>query len=230
MDKTTKKRKRVQLTIENKLKVCEMAKNNVPKAVIMSQFSIGKSTLNDILRSEGKFKKFKAEKEELGLSGAAKTAKKVEGGVFDKLDSALYIWFRQEREKGCPVTGPILLEKASELHRLIYGEHSRPFSASTGFQWRFCRRFGLRNLKICGEKLSSDSSAANKFINEFSVITEGYSEHQIFNCDETGLYFRMLPGYTLTSVHNRPDGTKKAKDRVTINACANASFIFNSKG
>ena len=115
------------------------------------------------------------------------------------------------------------MEKASELHRLIYGEHSRPFSASTGFQWRFCRRFGLRNLKICGEKLSSDSSAANKFINEFSVITEGYSEHQIFNCDETGLYFRMLPGYTLTSIHNRPDGTKKAKDRVTINACANAS-------
>ena len=53
-----------------------MAKNNVPKAVIMSQFSIGKSTLNDILRSEGKFKKFKAEKEELGLRGAAKPAKK----------------------------------------------------------------------------------------------------------------------------------------------------------
>ena len=33
----------------------------------------------------------------------------------------------------------------------------------------------------------------------------------------------MLPGYTLTSVHNRPDGTKKAKDRVKLNACANAS-------
>ena len=68
-----------------------MAKNNVPKAVIMSQFSICKSTLNDILRSERKFKKFKAEKEELGLSVAAKTPKKVEGGVFDKLESALYI-------------------------------------------------------------------------------------------------------------------------------------------
>ena len=51
----------------------------------------------------------KAEKEELSLSGSAKTAKKVKGGVFDKLDSALYIWFRQEREKGCPVTRPILL-------------------------------------------------------------------------------------------------------------------------
>ena len=33
----------------------------------------------------------------------------------------------------------------------------------------------------------------------------------------------MLPGHTLTSVHNRPDGTKKAKDSVTIYAWANAS-------
>ena len=49
MDKTAKKRKRVQLTIENQLKDCEMAENNVPKAVIVNQFSIGKSTLNDIL-------------------------------------------------------------------------------------------------------------------------------------------------------------------------------------
>ena len=64
------------------------------------------------------------------------------------------------------------------------------------------------NLKICCKKLSADSSAANKFINEFSVINEGYSEHQVSNCDETGFYFRMLPGYTLTSVHNRPDGIK----------------------
>ena len=33
----------------------------------------------------------------------------------------------------------------------------------------------------------------------------------------------MLPGHTLASVNNRPDGKKKAKDRVTLNTCANAS-------
>ena len=32
-----------------------------------------------------------------------------------------------------------------------------------------------------------------------------------------------MPGHTLASVNDLPDGTKKAKDRVTINACANAS-------
>ena len=134
IDITAKKRKRVQLTVEIKLKVCKMAKKNVPKSVIMSQFRIGKSTLKDTLRNEEKFNKFKAENEELGLTGADKTVKRVEGGYFDKLDSALYIWFRQEREKGCPVTGPILLEKVSQFHHLIYGKHPRPFSASSGFQ------------------------------------------------------------------------------------------------
>ena len=87
----------------------------------------------------------------------------------------------------------------------------------------------MRNIKICGEKLTADNSAANKFINKFSVITKGYSEHQIFNCDETGLYFRILPGYTLTLVHNRPDGTKKNK-RQGDNKCLlnnKATFFVN---
>ena len=88
------------------------------------------------------------------------------------------------------------------------------------------RKVWLENLTISGEKLSSDSLPAEQFINGFCAMTEGYSADQIFNCDETGLYFKMLPGHTLASVYNQPDGTKKAKDMVTINACANASGII----
>ena len=70
MNKTAKKRKRFKLTVEKKLKLCDKAKNNVPKSVITS-----KLTLDDILRSEGEFKKFKAEKEELGLTIAVEKPK-----------------------------------------------------------------------------------------------------------------------------------------------------------
>ena len=49
MDKISIKRKRVALTIENKLEVCKMVKNDVLKSFIMKQFSIGRSTLYDIL-------------------------------------------------------------------------------------------------------------------------------------------------------------------------------------
>ena len=65
----------------------------------------------------------------MGLTKATNTKKKVGGGWFDKLDNAFYIWFCQEREKGSPITGTVLLEKASELHSIIYGEHYWSFLA-----------------------------------------------------------------------------------------------------
>ena len=52
-----------------------------------------------------------------------------------------------------------------------------PFQQVRGFNGGFAQ--GLWNLKICGDKLSSDSSSAEQFVNEFSGITEGYSKHKI---------------------------------------------------
>ena len=48
--------------------------------------------------------------------------------------------------------------------------------------------------------------------------------HQIFNGDETGLYFRLLPDVTLAaSFEKTADRRKKTKDHITLNACFNVS-------
>ena len=127
------------------------------------------------------------------------------------------------REKGVPVTGPILLEKANENHALLYADSPKPFTASYGLQWRFWNRFGIKRLSICGEKLSADLISADEFVQNFAELTDGYTRDQIFNCAETGLCYKILPGPTLTTVHNDPIGAKKAKERITIKACANAT-------
>ncbi|XP_065896365.1 tigger transposable element-derived protein 2-like [Dysidea avara] len=73
-----------------------------------------------------------------------------------------------------------------------------------------------------GEKASADSGVAEDFQQEFPSFISGYSLDQIFNCDETGLYYRCLPDKTLASAfEKRAEGRKKAKDHVTANACAN---------
>ena len=52
----------------------------------------------------------------------------------------------------------------------------------------------------------------------------GFSFNQVFNCDETGLNFRLLPRVTLAaSFEKSAAGRKKSKDRVTLNLCSNAS-------
>ena len=63
----------------------------------------------------------------------------------------------------------------------------------------------------------------DEFVQNFAELTDGYTRDQIFNCDEAGLYYKMLQGRTPTTVHDDPIGAKKAKERITINACANTT-------
>ena len=126
--------------------------------------------------------------------------------------------------------GPIVQAKARELHQklcLRRGDagSSTDFTASDGWLWRFSKRHGIRQLLLQGEKLSADKPAADNFIVTFQEFIEDnhYTLHQVFNCDETGLYFKLMPDRTLASFEKSADGRKTQKERVTINACANAS-------
>lgn len=64
-----------------------------------------------------------------------------------------------------------------------------------------------------------------------SLITEkGYSPEQVFNCDETGLFWKKMPSRTfLNQEEKRASGFKAAKDRYTLLLCANAAGTFRCK-
>ena len=54
---------------------------------------------------------------------------------------------------------------------------------------------------------------------------DGLTLEQLYNCDETGLYYRMLPEKTFASRFEKgAEGMKKQqKDCVTLMACSNAT-------
>ena len=65
---------------------------------------------------------------------------------------------------------------------------------------------------------------------------KGLTLSQVFNCDETGVYWKLMTNKTLVSSREKEEkGFKKPKDRVTLMACANASgsiklpFVFIHK-
>ena len=216
-----KKRKRKVLTIDQKLEIITKLEAGTSQSKIGEEYDIGRSTVLDIKRNKTKLELFSRKMVDMGMNKGTKIMKV---GEYEKLDQALYVWFKQEREKNTPITGPIIAEKAKVLFPLLYPETSKPFKASQGFLWRFCKRHGVREISIQGEKLSADMVGATVFQEEFKSLVGEYSLDQIFNCDETGLYYRLLPRKTLACVfEKRADGQKKCKDRVTINACSNAS-------
>lgn len=107
-----------------------------------------------------------------------------------------------------------------------FSDECKLFTASNGWLNRWKKRHGVRQLSICGEKMSADKSGLEKFKTEFEqlVAKEGYSRDQIYNCDETGLNYKMMPAKTLASQQEAmAPGHKKNKERVTILACSNAT-------
>ena len=214
-------RKRKVLTIDDKvaiIKELEISSNRV----IADKYGVGKSTISDIKKNKEKILAFQREMSDMGMQ---KKAKIMQVGDDVQHDKAVFLWFKQKRIKGIPISGPILCEKAVQLHKKLYGDQSQ-FTGSTGWQWRFCKCHGIRNLSLQGEKLSADKVASDNFIASFAEFIEQHhlTLNQIFNCDETGLNFRLLPDKTLASSFEKSaDGRKKSKERVTINACANAT-------
>ncbi|KAF2349209.1 DDE superfamily endonuclease domain [Trinorchestia longiramus] len=67
---------------------------------------------------------------------------------------------------------------------------------------------------------------AEDFVEKFSrlISREGYVAHQVFNCDETGLFWKKLPKRSfITAEEKQLPGHKPMKERLTLALCANAS-------
>ncbi len=79
-----------------------------------------------------------------------------------------------------------------------------------------------------GESLSADTSSVADFQRKLlgKMEEEGYALNQIFNADETGLWWRLMPSKSLVHFGEKQEKKfKKAKERVTIMGCANATGL-----
>ncbi|XP_044311435.1 jerky protein homolog-like [Varanus komodoensis] len=216
------KRKKVVVTMEEKLRAIKRLDSGVMAKTIASDLGVGKSTVGDWKKNRAEIEKWCAAQ----ASGSGmKVRKTMLKGKHKEVEEALFLWHEHLRGKGLPVTGPILQKKALQLKRQIEGEDSE-FTASDGWLDRWKKRFSIHQITISGEALSADKEAVPLFKDYlFKLIEkEGISGEQLYNCDETGLNYKMLPTKMLASKKEAAaPGYKKSKERVTILACSNAT-------
>ena len=139
----TSRRKKVVLTLEQKLALCEESKSVSP-TVIMTKYNIGRSTFYGILKQENTLRSFTDAASGCSGSLATKSMKKSD---YPELDQALFIWMRQMREKNIAISGSMLRAQSLLFFPRLYPSSTGSFNASSGFIWRFneaddtfCRR------------------------------------------------------------------------------------------
>ncbi|XP_014366598.2 jerky protein homolog-like [Papilio machaon] len=214
----TPKRKHKTLTIAEKCTILDSLKDGVSATSLACKYGVGKSTITDLKKNEQKLRSFIA-KTEKG-PGFRKTLKLPENPV---LEEALFTWFLEQRRRHIPLSGEVVMEKARFFHKKLTGSD---FSASRGWLDNFKKRHGKRQLKVSGEKVSSNTEAVQpfqeKFLNE--IKEKNLCPEQIYNADESGLFWKVLPDKTLaSSAETSAPGSKVSKERITFMPCANST-------
>ena len=161
MASSTKKRRRVVLTIEQKLKICDLIESGRTLTSVALEYDTPKSTVHDIVKSKEKLKAFLKEIED---GSCVKKRRIVRRANLEDLDKAVYLWFVQQCCKGTPISGTLLMGKALQLHPLLYPE-AEPglFKAGTGWLKRFKERHGIRALSVQGETQSAATESIEPF-------------------------------------------------------------------
>lgn len=209
------KRKLNTLSLSDKLRlISEIDKGGKKKKVIAAEFGIPANTLSTILKNRGEILK-KAE------DGACNERKRFKTCTYEDIDAAVLEWMKMVRDKNLAISGPLIREKA-----LFFAESLgyQNFVASVGWLDKFKRRHNIMQKVMCGESADvSDQDCENWRQNVLPGLLASYREEDIFNADETGLFFKCLPDKTLTFKNEKCFGGKHNKDRITVMVCSNMS-------
>lgn len=210
-----KKTRYQSLTIKRKLEIIERVEHLPPhkkKKDIAAEFGIPQSTLSTILKN----------KDSLQANDVAggKKKKRVRTPTKLDVDVALFQWFSAARAQSIPISGEILKAKAEELSEGF--DPGSNWTCSSGWLSRWKVRHHIKCRIICGENAAVDKDACEDWRKRKLVsYLRRYDPKDIFNADETGLYWRLLTDKTHSLSGEVCIGGKKSKERVIVLVCAN---------
>lgn len=145
---------------------------------------------------------------------ASTSRKRSRSGKSNDVEEALLLWFKHVREKNAPITRDVLLTKAGQLASEFGIEN---FTPTDGWLTRWKNRNNIVYKKMHGESLQSDVNESQRWLSEvLPELLREYAHADIFNADETALYYRATPDATLTFKDDKVSGGKKQKTRVTV--------------
>lgn len=212
-----KKFTRTSISIKTKLKIIDELKNGADRKSIQNKFNVSRYFLS-------KLNKNKENIENILISNNTDkftARKRLKWKRYSELDNAVIRFIKRIRKNNLPVSGEVIKDRAQ-----IYAKQLgfTNFKASSGWLEKFNKRNGLCSKKLCGESADADITVANEYKNNIlPEIIKNYHPNNIFNADETALFYKCMPNRTMTFRNEKCFGGKFSKERVTILLGANMS-------
>ncbi|KAL0267073.1 UNVERIFIED_CONTAM: hypothetical protein PYX00_009439 [Menopon gallinae] len=213
---SSKKTRRI-IDLETKVKVIRFYEGGKSVSVIARQLDMPQSTIATILRNRDKLTEAAKGSASMKLTRLTKMR---EGPISD-MESLLMSWIEEESRNGNALTASAIKAKARSVFEMLK-EKAGPdcdveFSASSGWYMRFKNRYSVDSVV---DSISADMKTVEEFAETLDgLISEGgYVPEQIFNIDETYLFWKRIP---LEGVNDKKP--EPSKDVVTVLLGGNAA-------
>lgn len=212
-------KKRKVFTIEEKSHIIWRLENGESNSEIAKECGVSHSTVSTIWKNREKIKAL-FENNSLKLKRSRTSEHKV-------IEDALLTWFKHQRANNVPISGPIVQQKANDFARLAGKEN---FECSSSWVQRFRARHNIVAGKVCGEVAGVPEGVTEEWLShKWPALCEGYSPEEIFNADETGLFYNLTPDKTLKFKGEECKGGKLSKTRITVLVAANMTGTCKKK-
>ena len=196
MNSEATKKTHTAISVKLKKEICEYmtANRNVKHADVASFFNnkykelnIDRTSISKIFKNKDKWMNTVSDTVELDKF-------RQHSAKFPEFDKAMQIWTAQAVSAGIPLSD-LILQKREEFANLNI---ENQIKCANGWVYRFKKRNGLHKIKYSGEANSAPLQTLPEERSKLRLILNQYDEEDIYNADETGLFFRMEPNQTLS--------------------------------
>jgi hypothetical protein len=149
----------------------------------------------------------------------SKRKRKMKLNKNDDVNSIMNQWWNAVRIKNIPITGPMIQKQAIRYAQKL---DLNEFKASDGWLRCFKARNAISFKTTHGEAKDVNNDVVESWKVNLPIVCEGYDKKDIFNADETGLFYRALPNKTLASKNDKCIGGELSKERLTVLLCASS--------
>uniref|UniRef100_A0A914VDN8 HTH CENPB-type domain-containing protein n=1 Tax=Plectus sambesii TaxID=2011161 RepID=A0A914VDN8_9BILA len=198
---------RKTLSVEDKIRLLDLAKDNSDKiSDLLSQFTIGLSTFYKIKAQETALR-------DASIANKNLKRKRSKASKYDDLNQALTQWFHQVRVRNSLINGPIVMEKAKQLADMMEVD----FEPSIGWLGRWKENENITFHTVQGEKDAADVPGAEHWIQDvLPIALEGYAKRDIYNADETSLFYKALLKGKFAVRGDKPTAGKQQKAHLMV--------------
>ncbi|XP_069105391.1 tigger transposable element-derived protein 4-like [Argopecten irradians] len=203
--------KRKVLTLNDKIEAIKLLDAGKPAYKVAQDFGVGKTQIQNLRKRKLEL----INDFENNVPGESKRRRYLTGN--EEINSLTYEWFKDASARRINISGPLLKTKA-----LNFAEDlgKTDFKASQGWLQSFTKRFNIVFGSMSGERGDVNKQTVAEWTNKLSEICESYNPSDIFNMDETGLFFKDTTKKTFYTKGEDCAGGKRSKERITVALCA----------